>query len=192
MGCTAPVAEPFTIEVLSEIEFIQSKLEDLEIEELARMFALEEFEDGDVVYEAGADANKFYIIGLVPSLLPPGLEKAETILCSFLFLLAFNFLTLPCLTSSSASGEVELLQDDLVLCTWNRPHFFGEEAITEANATRLFTMVCVEPTQLLSLSRNAFRRKSKETWMEPFQKHLKMVSNIMKSQVLKNVPFLAS
>ena len=65
MGCVAPTAEPIVIEVLHEIEFIQSQLEDSEIEELARIFSIVEYEDGDIVYETGDDATTFYIIGLI-------------------------------------------------------------------------------------------------------------------------------
>ena len=115
-------------------------------------------------------------------------ELSSLFLCC---LCLHSFISCLLILHSIASGSIELLQDKTALCEWQRPHFFGEEALCEDNATRLFDMKCVEEATLLVLQRNAFRRKRKALWLDPVRKHLKIVSNIMKSHVLKHVSFLS-
>ena len=66
MGCMIPSADPFVIDVLTQMEFIETNLDTDQIEEFARIFTVHTIDAGNYVYNVGDSATDFYIIGLYP------------------------------------------------------------------------------------------------------------------------------
>jgi len=177
MGCITSSASPLIMDTIRQIGFISTNLDEQELINFGKMIEARNYKIGDLVYSVTDDADAFYIIGKWSKSLN---------LCVTQFFLNLTFSSF-----SIAEGQVELIQDDEPVCHWDSLHFFGEEALCQDQTTRLWTIRITEPSTLLVLSRQTFFKRLKEGWLDRIQNHLQSVCDMMKSQVLKNVPFLS-